>query len=84
MHKEEIIGYLKPDESGRYEAIDIWGNYLTYYTSGDGMVVYIDGAWHEGRVEYADNYGGYYFIDENRNPRRLETAYKVKVEVYCQ
>lgn len=51
-------GILKENEQSRFE---LWkdGKYITYFTSGEPIECYIDGAWVKGRVEHRE--GGYYF-----------------------
>ena len=43
------------------------------------MELYLNGAWHKGRVEFSKKYGGYYFLDENDKPECLYNGYEVRV-----
>ena len=79
LSMEKRIGYLQMDESGRYEVRDQLDNYMTYFTSGDAMELYLNGGWHKGRVEFSKKYGGYYFLDENDKPECLYNGYEVRV-----
>lgn len=66
-------GYLRSNKYGRYELIDEEGNCLTYFTSGDPIDIYDETLeeWLQGRVEYDDNYGGYYFYNINGRHRSI-------------
>lgn len=72
-------GYLQIREDGRYGLYDTTGNYLTYFTSGDSIDLYIeDYGWISGRVEYNDDYNGYYFYNPEGRHRSLWNGLKVR------
>lgn len=65
-------GYLQRREDERFELQDEKGNYLTYFTSGDSIEIYVEGyGWISGRVEYSDDYNGYYFHNPEGRHRSL-------------
>ena len=72
-------GFLQEGTDGRYELQDEKGNYLTYFTSGDLIEIYIDGyGWITGRVEYSNDYGGYYFYNPEGRHRSLYDGIKAR------
>lgn len=72
-------GILNTRYDGRYELLDAEGVDLTYFTSGSIIELYVDDyGWVPGRVEYSDNYGGYYFYNETGRHRRLCEGLKVR------
>lgn len=72
-------GYLQKREDGRFNLEDADGNYLTYFTSGDPIELYVDGyGWILGRVEFNEDYGGYYFYNQDGRHRSLWNGYKVR------
>ena len=46
------IGFLQKREDGRFELQDENGNYITYFTSGEPIEIFVEGyGWINGRVE---------------------------------
>lgn len=73
-------GYLQKNSDGRYELISKNGEYLTYFTSGDTIVLFDadEEIWLEGRVEYNHNLQDYYFYKEDGLHLNLYNGDKVR------
>ena len=64
-------GTLRTNNEGRYELIDEQERVITYFTCGELIDIYDEysHSWLQGRVEYDDNYSGYYFFNPNGHHR---------------
>lgn len=73
------IGFLQKREDGRVELQDENGNYITYFTSGEPIEIFVEGyGWINGRVEHSDDYGGYYFYNLEGRHRSLYNGIKAR------
>ena len=61
-----VEGTLRQRDDGRFEMVDINGNYITYFTCGDPLELFWEDKWFSGRVEYTDD-RGYYLLNTEKN-----------------
>lgn len=62
-----VEGTLRQRDDGRFEMVDVNGNYITYFTCGDPLELFWEDKWFSGRVEYTQERGYYLYGDKGRH-----------------